>query len=83
VAGSDPFASVRQRAFVLASSGDYLLWPSIAQVLASEGYGIAAIKQIGKDRAAQREISERILAAEKARPASPVMTRATRWRTNG
>jgi hypothetical protein len=68
---------------VLANSGDYLLWPNIAQALAREGFSAAAIKQIGKDRAAQREISARILAADTARPAVPTDTRHTRWRKNG
>jgi hypothetical protein len=68
---------------VLAVSGDYLLWPNIAQVLTREGFSAAAIKRIGKDRATQREISAGILAAERARPAAPTDTRHTRWRKNG
>jgi hypothetical protein len=83
MAGSNPFASARQRAFVLASSGDYLLWPNIAQVLVSEGFSVDAIKQIGRDRDAQRQITERILIAERARPAALADTRHTRWRKNG
>jgi hypothetical protein len=79
----DPLAPARQRAFVLASSGDYLLWPNIAQVLASEGFSAATIKQIGKDQAAQRAIQASIHAAERARPAAPADTRHTRWRKNG
>ena len=53
VVKSDPFASARQRAYELAATGDYLLWPNIAQVLASEGFSVGAIKQIGKDVPAQ------------------------------
>lgn len=85
VAGSDPFESARQRALVLAASGDHLLWPNIAQVLASEGFSVAAIKLIGKDRASQREITTRIHAVETALLArqSPTETRRTRWRRNG
>jgi hypothetical protein len=75
--------SARQRALALADSGDYVLWPNIAAVLASEGFGRSAIQQIGRDRSAQREISARILAAEQASPTPPVETRHTRWRRNG
>jgi hypothetical protein len=80
VAGSNPSASVRQRAYALAASGDYLLWPNIAQVLASEGFSAAAIKQVGKDRAAQHEISALIHASAKTPPDE---TRFTRWRRLG
>jgi hypothetical protein len=83
VAKSDPSASARARAFALAASGDYLLWPNIAQVLTSEGFSAATIKQIGKDREAQREITKQIHAAERARPAAVAETRHTRWRKNG
>jgi hypothetical protein len=69
--GANPLTSAHDRAFALASSGNYLLWPNVAHALASEGFRAAAIKQIGKDSAVQREITERILAAEKARRARP------------
>jgi hypothetical protein len=80
---ANPLISARERALALAASGDYLLWPNIARVLASEGFGAGAIKQIGKDRAVQCEITARILAAERARPAAPAETRHTRWRKHG
>jgi hypothetical protein len=80
---ANPLISARERALALALSGDYLLWPTIAQALAGEGFGAAAIKQIGKDRAVQREITARILAAERAYPTAPAETRHTRWRKHG
>jgi hypothetical protein len=53
-----------------------LLWPPIAQMLANEGFSAAAIKKIGKDRAAQREITALIHAAIARRAAAPAET----WR---
>jgi hypothetical protein len=76
VAGTDPFITARRRAYDLASSGAYLLWPPIASVLASEGFSAAAIKKIGKDRTAQREITALIHAAIARHPAAPAET----WR---
>ena len=81
--GGNELTSARDRAVMLATSGNYLLWPNIAQVLASEGFSAADIKQIGKDRATQREITARIHDAERARPPAPADTRHTRWRKNG
>jgi hypothetical protein len=49
--GANPLTSAHDRAFALASSGNYLLWPNVAHALASEGFRAAAIKQIGKDSA--------------------------------
>jgi hypothetical protein len=80
---ADPLASALQRALALADSGDYVLWPNIAAVLASEGFSARAIKKVGNDRAAQREITSRILTAENARPIAPTETRHTRWRKYG
>jgi hypothetical protein len=73
---SDPFVSARQRAFVLAASGNYLLWPNIAKVLTGEGFGAAAIKKVGKDREAQRLITALIHAAIASQPCAPSET----WR---
>jgi hypothetical protein len=72
----DPFVTARQRAFVLAASGNYLLWPNIAQVLADEGFSAAAIKKVGKDREAQHLITALIHAAIASNPSSPSET----WR---
>lgn len=71
-----PDLSARQRAYALASTGEYLLWPPIAQVLAEEGFSAAAIQALGKERAAQREITARIHAAIARNPSSPAET----WR---
>lgn len=76
MAAPDPLVSARDRAYVLAASGDYLLWPPIAAVLASEGFSQSAIKKIGRDRATQREIAALIHAAIAARPCAPAET----WR---
>jgi hypothetical protein len=73
---SHPDLSARQRAYALASTGDYLLWPPIANVLVNEGYSAAVIKQLGKERAAQREIAARIHAAIASQPSPPTET----WR---
>jgi hypothetical protein len=73
---SDPFITARDRAYVLAATGDYMLWPNIAAVLASEGYSAAAIKRIGKDSAAQNELTALIHAAISKRPYAPAET----WR---
>ena len=71
-----PDLSARQRAYALASTGDFLLWPPIAKVLASEGFSAASIKQLGKERDAQREITARIHAAIAKNPSAPAET----WR---
>jgi hypothetical protein len=71
-----PETSARDRAYELAATGEYLLWPPIAAVLASEGFGTAAIKKIGKDRAAQRDITALIHAAIARNPRSAAET----WR---
>jgi hypothetical protein len=83
VSGSDPLASARQRAFALADTGDYLLWHNIARVLAHEGFAVDAIKKLGKDRVAQRELTARIHAADKSHARPPDETRMTRWRRIG
>lgn len=71
-----PETSARERACELAATGDYLLWPPIAAVLASEGFGAAAIKKIGNDRATQREIRTLIHTASARDPRSATET----WR---
>jgi hypothetical protein len=71
-----PELSARQRAYELASTGAYLLWAPIAQVLVSEGYGATAVKKLGKDREGQREITTRIHAAIAHDPSPPCAT----WR---
>lgn len=68
--------SAHDRAYELAASGEYLLWPPIAAVLASEGFAASAIKKIGHDRAAQRQIQTLIHAAIARNPRSAAET----WR---
>lgn len=73
---ADPEISARDRAYELAAMGEYLLWPPIAAVLASEGFGAGVIKKIGKDRTAQIEIRALIHAAIARNPRSAAET----WR---
>ncbi|GAM99858.1 hypothetical protein U91I_03513 [alpha proteobacterium U9-1i] len=75
----NPLASARERAFLLANNGEHPSWPLIAKALAHEGFGAVAIKQIGKDANAQREIAARILVVEQARLADQAAPAQT-WR---
>lgn len=64
---ADPLATALDRAFALANSGAFQVWPQIAEQLAREGYAAAAITRIGRNRTTQRELTALMLETEKAR----------------
>ena len=45
----DPIIKVRDRAYELADTGDYGVWPDISEVLTSEGYDGVCIRRLNGD----------------------------------
>ena len=65
----DPIIQVRDRAYELADSGDYRVWPDISEVLKSEGHDPVCIRRLNADHFFQIMLRNRLRAARDKRNA--------------